>query len=291
VLVADVPSTGGSPWLKDIPSVDEILNEALDELVKEVRAEIDKKDLGEAELLKSLRPYQVTARLESKCHEIYNKYEKRVRERLHKGQYGPVDQREFEKSLDNARKARAGATFEKIFVQLLDLYEVKYEKGVQIGEAEFDFVVPDKRSAIENPERSALISLKREVRERWKLTVGDAYIIRQKYGYPVLENVWFASLGQPPLEAVTAMVALCIVVYVPNSYYDEILGKLRKEVHDLGEQELARIKPFSKIVEDALDVVKGHRQFRPCVVEERRLRRYRDLITHFTGMESGKGAE
>ena len=280
-----------SPWLSDIPSVDEILSKALEELVKEVRAEIGERDLSEAELLKKLRPYQVMARLESKCHEIYNKYEEHVREKLRRGLYGSVDQREFEKSLDNARKARAGATLEKIFLKLLDLYKVKYEKEVQIGEAEFDFVVPDKRSAIENPERSVLISLKREVRERWKLTIGDAYIIRQKYDYPVLENIWFASLGQPPLEAVTAMVALCIVVYVPNNYYDEILRELRRGIYDLSEQELARIKPFSKIVEDALDVMEGRRQFRPCVVEKRRLRQHRDLITYFTGMESKRGAE
>ncbi|MCL7388305.1 MAG: hypothetical protein LZ159_06385 [Thaumarchaeota archaeon] len=273
--------------------VDKILNKALDELVKEVRTEFGERDLSEAELLKKLRPYQVMVRLESKCHEIYNKYEERVREKLRMGLYGSVDQRKFEKSLDNARKARAGATLEKIFLKLLDLYKVKYvkyEKEVQIGEAEFDFVVPDKRSAVENPERSVLISLKREVRERWKLTIGDAYIIRKKYDYPVLENIWFASLGQPPLEAVTAMVALCIVVYVPNNYYDEILRELRG-AYDLSEQELARIKPFSKIVEDALDVMEGRRQFRPCVVEKRRLRQHRDLITYFTGMESKRGTE
>jgi hypothetical protein len=59
----------------------------------------------------------------------------------------------------------------------------------------------------------------------------------------------------------------------------------------LSEQELAIIKPFSKIVEDALDVMEGRRQFRPCVVEKRRLRQHRDLTTYFTGMESRRGAE
>jgi hypothetical protein len=276
-----------SPWLKNLPSVDEILREAFNEIVDEVRKETGERDIGE-EILKKLRPYQLVARLESKCHEIYNKYERLVRENFRSGLYGSVDQREFEKSLDNARKARAGATLEKIFLKLLELYRIKHEKSVQIEEAEFDFAIPDRTSAIENPESSVLISLKREVRERWKLTVGDAYIIRQKYDYPVLENIWFASLGSPPLEAVTAMVTLCIVVYVPNDHYNEILQKLRGAAHGLSEQELARIRPFSKIIEDVLDVMEGRKRFRPCNVKKRELKKHRSLATYFTGTKSDK---
>lgn len=274
------------PWHRDIPSVDEILREAFDELIKEVSVEMGKTDLVKAGVLKRLRPYQVMARLESKCHEIYSRYEERVRERFKQGLYGSYSQREFEKSLDNTRKARAGATLEKIFLRLLDLYDIKYEKGVRIWEAEFDFAIPDKRSAIGRPERSVLISLKREVRERWKLTVGDAYIIRHKYGYPVLENIWFVSLGEPPLDAVTAMVSLCIAVYLPNDYYNKVLTGLRSGAYDLSEQELNRIKPFSKIVEDALDVTKGLKLFEPCIIESRRLRQYRDIISYLSVTEA-----
>jgi hypothetical protein len=242
------------PWLKDLPAVDDILKRAL-------------KELGITNLrdLRKQPPYVIAEQLEKKCHEIYNRYESRIREKRRKGLYGPVDDQKFETSLANSRRARAGKTLEKIFISLLDAYNIKYERDVHINEVEFDFVIPSRMHAINNPRRSILISIKREVRERWKLTVGDAYILRYKYGYPLLENVWFASLGEPPLEAVTAMASLCIRVYIPNSIYEDTKKRASKL---LTEGELKRIRPFSYIIEDVLKILEGE-EIKECEITTR----------------------
>jgi len=79
---------GKSP-LKEIPSTREILKEA----IKEVEIDIE-------------RPSLTAGRLEKKCHEIYRKYEKRVREKWK----DKVSIEELEKSLSQSRVSRAGHT-------------------------------------------------------------------------------------------------------------------------------------------------------------------------------------
>ena len=74
---------------KEIPSTREILKEA----IKEVEIDIE-------------RPSLTAGRLEKKCHEIYRKYEKRVREKWK----DKVSIEELEKSLSQSRVSRAGHT-------------------------------------------------------------------------------------------------------------------------------------------------------------------------------------
>lgn len=281
VSAFEMSSAGTRPWLADIPPVDEIVEEAVKELIREMKRETGREGLKEDEVLKTLKPYQAMERLELKCREIYNRHEQQVREKFGRGAYGSVDPKMFENSLANARRARAGATLEKIFLKLLNVYGISYKKHVRMGEAEFDFAIPSGEQALRNPHRSVLISLKREVRERWKLTVGDAYILRQKYGYPVLENIWFASLGEPPLEAIAAMTALCIVTYVPNDHFNVVSETLRKR-GDLTDREIARIRRFSRIIEDALRVTRDEIPLEPCVIEQRKLERYKSLLGYIS---------
>ena len=64
-------------WLEEIPSVIEILEEA-------------KSELGFGGLVGKVRPSELARMLERKCHEIYRRYEERVRERW-KGEPLPTE--------------------------------------------------------------------------------------------------------------------------------------------------------------------------------------------------------
>lgn len=222
-----------NPWLADLPTVETIIEEAITSLSFKDPAKI-----------RALPPHEVTVELEKKCHEIYNQNERNVREKFRRGAYGKHSDRDFETSLANSRRARAGRTLELIFRRMLDIFSIPHEPPRDLHEAEFDFVVPDMTTLKSNPLRAALISLKREVRERWKLTVGDAYILREIYKYP--DNVWFVSLFDPPLDAVRVFLKLKIRIFVPDGSYDAILGELK----GFSDEELGRLRSFSQVFED-----------------------------------------
>lgn len=222
-----------NPWLDDLPAVNDIIEEAMEIL-----------SFKDPSRIQSVPPHEAVAALEKKCHEIYTENEERVRDKFRRGEYGRYRQRDFETSLANSRRVRAGRTLELIFRRMLDLFSIPHERPRDLGEAEFDFVIPDMLTLKRDPERAVLISLKRKVRERWKLTVGDAYILREIYGYP--DSVWFVSLFDPPVDAVRIFLKLKIRVYVPDGSFTDIL----KQLKDLAEEELKRLRPFSRIFED-----------------------------------------
>ncbi|MEM2188967.1 MAG: type II restriction endonuclease [Nitrososphaerota archaeon] len=233
-----------SPWLTDIPSPKDIIKEALKELSYSDRFKLLQIPANEA-----------VRELERKCHEIYNRYEEQVRRNFREGKYGEYSDREFETSLANSRRARAGATLEQIFKLMLRLREIPWEKPSDLREAEFDFVIPDMNTLEKNPDNAVLISLKRKVRERWKLTVGDAYILRKIYGYK--NNIWFVSLFEPPSEAVKVFLKLGIRVYVPDDSYERILEKIRTSV---SEDESSKLRKFSQVFSDLEPFCKHHHQ-------------------------------
>lgn len=183
-------------WLKEIPSAKKILNKALN------KVEIDKEDLSKTATL-----------LESKCEEIYRRYEKEAREKYR----DKADPAELEKSLNQTRVTRGGRTVELIFYKLLDEFDIEYEKKPKINEERPDIVIPSKKILLEKPESAVIISIKRKVRERWREVVGEAYILRKIHKIP--DNIWFFSLFEPPKYAVKTMVNLGIRVYVSDRYY------------------------------------------------------------------------
>ncbi len=160
-----------SPWLKEIPSTKKILQEALNEI------EIDVEN-----------PSSTARRLEEKCHELYRKYESIVREKWR----NKVSPDRLELSLSQSRVSRAGHTVELILETLLKVFGVKYERNKRINEEQLDFVIPDVETLKKNPRNAVVISVKREVRERWREVVGEAYILREVIGIP--DNIWFVSL-------------------------------------------------------------------------------------------------
>jgi len=187
-----------SPWLKEIPSTKEILNEAL----KEVEIDLE-------------NPSLTARRLEEKCHEIYRRYEARVRERWK--DKVPID--ELELSLSQSRVSRAGHTVELILQTLLDLMGIEYERNKKINDEQLDFVIPNVETLKKDPKNAVIISVKREVRERWREVVGEAYILRKIIKIP--DNIWFVSLYEPPEYAVETMVKLNIKVFVPDEFYEK----------------------------------------------------------------------
>ncbi len=190
-----------SPWLREIPSTKDILNEAL----KEVEIDLE-------------NPSLTARRLEEKCHEIYRRYEAKVRERWK----GKVPDDELELSLSQSRVSRAGHTVELILQTLLDLMGIKYERNKRISEEEqltLDFVIPDVETLKKDPKNAVVISVKREVRERWMEVVGEAYILREILKIP--DNIWFVSLYEPPEYAVKTMTRLNIKVFVPDEFYEK----------------------------------------------------------------------
>lgn len=187
-----------SPWLKEIPSTKEILNEAL----KEVKIDLE-------------NPSLTARKLEEKCHEIYRKYESQVREKWK--DKVPIDKLEL--SLSQSRVSRAGHTVELILETILKILGIEYERNKKINDEQLDFVIPNVETLRKDPKNAVIISVKREVRERWREVVGEAYILREVVGIP--DNIWFVSLYEPPEYAVKTMTALRIKVYVPDEFYEK----------------------------------------------------------------------
>ncbi len=84
----------------------------------------------------------------------------------------------LEKDLGNMRKARGGATFEQAVMRLLKMLDIPCEKPVSKNVSaklkRIDLVVPDIQTALEKPERSVFLTLKRTLREQWKQEVPTA---------------------------------------------------------------------------------------------------------------------
>jgi len=199
--------------LKEIPSTREILKEA----IKEVEIDIE-------------RPSLTARKLERKCHEIYRKYEERVREKWK----DKVPIEELEKSLSQSRVSRAGHTIELILQTLLDCFGIKYERNKKINEEQLDFVIPNVETLKKDPENAIIISVKREVRERWREVVGEAYILRKIVKIP--DNIWFVSLFEPSEYAVKTMTKLNIKVYVPDEFQERFKKYRAKRFSEMFEE-------------------------------------------------------
>lgn len=204
---------GSKTWLREIPKASEILKEVISKLNKEIDFE-RKVKLGE------ISPSRAAALLESECYKKYKEYEKIVKEKYIK--LG-VDPTELEKSLMQSRAPRAGETVERIIQLLLNWMNIPCERRVWFpkrnGEL-LDIVIPNKKMLLENPQKAIIISLKREVRERWREVVGEAYILRCVHGVP--DNIWFATITCDVSKYIIKTISkLGIRVYVPDRCYED----------------------------------------------------------------------
>lgn len=200
------------PWLKEIPSTEEILNNAMHNLIREVDFQ---RKIKEQKISLS----KATIQLEKKCYGLYLQYEKSVRKKYEK----LVDPAILEKSLSQSRMARGGLTTEKIIHRMISILGVPCERNVKYpdkyGET-LDLVVPGKRTLESDPSRTIIISVKRKVRERWRQVVGEAYILREVHG--ILSNIWFVTITcNVSKYIVRSMTTLGIKVYVPDKCVKE----------------------------------------------------------------------
>jgi hypothetical protein len=82
-----------------------------------------------------------------------------------------------EKSLKQSRYARAGSVFEIIVQDLLNRVGIHSEhvtrEDKKSGLRPIDLVVPDRKTAIERPDKAHFLSLKTSLKDRWKLVVED----------------------------------------------------------------------------------------------------------------------
>jgi len=214
-----------SPWLREIPRADEILHEVLTHLDKEYDF---RRRIKNSEIPLS----QAAIKLERACHKRYREYENVVREKyLKRG----VDPAKLEKSLMQTRATRAGRTVELIIHTLLDIVGIPNEKNVRYphrdGET-LDIVIPSSHVLKIRPKDAIIISIKRQVRERWREIVGEAYILRKIHGIP--DNIWFVTITcNISTYIVRSMTKLEIRVYVPNECYEEFKDVGARCVSDL----------------------------------------------------------
>lgn len=212
-----------SPWLKEISSPKEILEKAINEL------NIDR-------LIKEGIPLsRIAESLEAKCHEIYLQQERRVREKwLPKLKAEEI--RVFETSLANSARARAGSTVELIIRFMLKKLNIPFESRKFIDGEQPDIIIPDVDTLKKDPSKATILSIKREVRERWRVSVGEAYILREVY--KVKDNYWFVSLGHDIDEYIcNIMSKLKIRVYVLNSLYEKF-------------KHIEGVRPLTKLFDD-----------------------------------------
>lgn len=158
--------------------------------------------------------------------------------------------RNLTKALSNLARQHGGETIEEIFAFILNMYNIPFERKVNVGTKDFpaeaDFVIPGLQMFNYNKKCTILISVKRKVRERWKLTLGDAYILRAVHGYP--DNIWFVTLAKRnevdiPAKAVKIFTRLEIRVYVPDPVFDRFSRYDSSERRD-------RARKFSSIIDD-----------------------------------------
>lgn len=162
-----------------IPSVNLILNEAMDQIgVNKFPKREIQKNFGD-----------LVRQLESEAFKVYQKYEdlafralikswkkEKTRIRLKDLEELVKATRFLEFRLGQMRKARGGATFQKIIQKLLILAGIPCEephKETRKILRRIDLVVPSAQVAKETPDKAIFLAIKRTLRERWKQVVPE----------------------------------------------------------------------------------------------------------------------
>ena len=171
------------------------------EIVKESFEKIDPKILQKKNILENFS--DCFEAMESKTYEIYMNYQKeaedlskrqlleskekqigKIKERLASKGSGDVDKcvneigdifwdsaRDFEFSMGQSRKSRAGKALEMILMKLFQIADVPCEKPKGKAGKKFnniDLLVPDLETVNEKEDLAVFLSIKRTLRERWK---------------------------------------------------------------------------------------------------------------------------
>lgn len=197
-----------SPWLKDIPKAEKILEQVL--------KKPEWKDLKKRIKSKQISVSTAFVRLESQCYKRYLGYERKVKKKwAHKG----LDK--VEASLRQSRAPRGGSTTEKILLRLLKYSDIPVEKGGRFPSKDqgerLDMVIPSKRQLLAHPRKTAVVSVKRRVRERWREVVGETYLLRKAHNFrgKILFVTMEADLSK---YAMKSMKKLDVRLYTPPKH-------------------------------------------------------------------------
>jgi hypothetical protein len=164
---------------QEIPSVDVILEEAITNLkIPNMPQETVLNNFG-----------NFLGKLESEAWEIYKKHEdmafKKLMTLVKEEKYSSLDNqfenlvtatRKLEFTAGQMRKARGGASFQKIVQKLLNLAGVPCEtptKEIKTLLKRIDLVSPSADIALKTPDKAIFLAVKRTLRERWKQVVPE----------------------------------------------------------------------------------------------------------------------
>lgn len=223
-----------------IPSVDRILDEA----AKRIGIfELDREDIlsNFAELVN---------RLEAEALRLYRSYEDRAFKSLAghiaevQGDVSPIElaveaARKLEFRAGQMRKARGGASFQKIVQKLLTLAGIPCEEPSKETKRilrRIDLVSPSAEVAKKTPDKAIFLAVKRTLRERWKQVVPEQ--MKGARLYLVTIN------GECSAEKAKEIKEAGMVAYVPSS--------LKKQSHL---QRKSWVRPLSDLPLDIRSVV------------------------------------
>lgn len=172
-----------------LPSTEEIVKEAYKNVEKnspeKLTSEYIQKNFSELNELLFYGAYEIYKMHERKAFDdmtqkILDEYDQKsfskndVRKIL---SVGIQKSSEFEKSLKQSRASRAGKAYEFIVMDLLDRLGIKNEhitkEDKKSGLRPIDIVIPDRKTAINDPDQAQFLSLKTSLKDRWKLVVED----------------------------------------------------------------------------------------------------------------------
>jgi len=141
----------------------------------------------------------------------------------------------LEKDLGNKRKARGGATFQKVVLQLLNRIGVLAESPRGSGAKllqRVDIVVPSAEVALNTPDRAFYLACKRTLRERWKQAAPEGGPQRRIYLITIDD-----SLSE---SKATEIHELGFIAFVRNTLAEELNKSWIRKLSDLPEALRAR---------------------------------------------------
>jgi len=225
-----------------IPSVDEILNEAINNL--------QLANLSQDKILQDFA--NLVRKLEAEAFKVYQQYEGQAFKtliQLCRGKKTLLDEkkvellvqatRKLEFKAGQMRKARGGASFQKIVQRLLNLAGIPCEEPHRETRQllkRIDLVSPSAEVAKGTPDKAIFLAVKRTLRERWKQAVPEQ--MKGARLYLVTMN------GECPEGKAEEIKQAGMVAYVPDG--------LKKEDHL---RQKSWIRPLSSLPKDIKEAI------------------------------------
>jgi hypothetical protein len=225
-----------------IPPVNEILDKAISNL--------GIANLQPNDILTNFA--DLTKKLESEAFKVYQEYEDvafKTLTRLCRGEKALLNEketellvqatRELEFKAGQMRKARGGASFQKIIQRLLNLAGIRCEEPHTETKRllrRIDLVSPSAEVAKNTPDKAIFLAVKRTLRERWKQAVPEQ--MKGARLYLVTMN------GECPEGKAKEIKEAGMVAYVPNELKEQ--SHLRHK---------SWIRPLSSLPQDIKDAI------------------------------------